>query len=331
MTNEQGQPERALGKLLRKLIIVPLVGFAVDKTIEYFRLESFFRFLPYIWLAVALFVTFEALRKLGKKFGISEKISGLNKRTRTVVYVASALIVVLLVSGYWVGIMKVFEWRSGTQFEVTPALVVNGTAIYGTGMWMVSSPDVMYPVGIEMFLRLRSTAPVVTMIDSMHFDIKTESNTWEPLTEMYRGVPYLATRNEGFQVSMPLLKNVVEDKNIQPGETLGGWVLLDYPTSAQIPVPDWKAYSQTAQHEDQHFKVGDAFVFSAGYSLWSAVPPLLPEFRVTITDLQGKSSVVLFSTPTGPEHFGDQELRLSVSSSDYPLDNIPVQFFRLSP
>ena len=70
--------------------------------------------------------------------------------------------------------------KARTTFDVNSEYLSNGMVVYGLAIWNVQK-EALYPVGIATYLRVENNGPVAEMIDSVELEIKTESNTWEPL------------------------------------------------------------------------------------------------------------------------------------------------------
>jgi hypothetical protein len=216
-------------------------------------------------------------------------------------------------------------------FRVSPQLVLNGERVYGCGMWSVDETGAaVYPIGIEMFLQLQNRDSSTAVIDSLEFEIKDEgSDTWELLPQLTDGDAFfIGSYPKLAKVSMPLLKGAVYNRNLQYGDTIMGWVFLDYPKSAAIPVPDFAEYSRHSYHQDYVATPGDKFIIANGYSIWTRVFPFVPEFRAKIVTVDGSHYIVPFTLPDKESRWSEQQLSFTITQGYKDFSHLPVKLFK---
>jgi hypothetical protein len=247
-----------------------------------------------------------------------------------VIPVAGTLILIAAVAvTLTVAIWRVVREHAG--FRVSPQLIQNGEVVYGLGIWNMDEnvADALYPVGIEMFLQLQNVTASATMIDTLEFEIKREADdSWELLPQLTNSAFYGgASPNKLFRLNASMLKSTFYNHNLEPGDTTMGWVFLDYPNSATIPMPD---FSQAhSYHPNWIPEVGQKFVTANGYVIWKRVFPFVPEFRAKIATVDGNHYIIPFTLPPIESRWSEQEISFTIASGFQDFSYLPVKFFRL--
>jgi hypothetical protein len=200
-------------------------------------------------------------------------------------------------------------------FNAIGELVGDGKPPYGLGLWTFSSGEV-HPVGIQMYIRVRSNNASSEMVDSIEVEIKTDSGTWEDLIPMDVGKLFAGTYPSLCAIETNLLDSEMVGKNLQTGVYVSGWKFFDFPKSAQVAPPDFSHYVKPDPHI-AYVNPGYAIVFQAGTVQWSPAPPYEPKFRVKVKTLDG-------ATFTAPLTFA--ESRWSHQPLTWAMRGIPIDF-----
>lgn len=211
----------------------------------------------------------------------------------------------------------------GLSFTVHPRFISNGEIPYGLGSWLVREPNVMFPVGIRMFLKLGSNTSMKTIINTIRFDVNTPHG-WEELPIMEGGILYSGAPRKMWAVSMPLLEDAIRD-NIFNNDAVSGWILLDYPKDVDVK-PDWNAMRSYLPTDDP--EVGDVMEISSGYWPWSRVSDMLPQFRARILDTQGRTCTAFFQIPTNSQGYPDLGVQEVVAGRPINLSKTPIKLFK---
>ena len=211
-------------------------------------------------------------------------------------------------------------------FEVTGEYIGDGSVVYGMAMWNLRN-NAIYPVGIAAYLRLGYNGTTSDMVDTMQFEIQTESGEWEKLEAMEFGKMYYGPLATCYPLAIKLLKVDIMDRNLQSGDHAGGWVFFDYPKSAAIANPDFEQYSKHVIHPEM-LRAGVGIVFRGGSLQWeTSVSPYLPVFRVKITDIHNKTTTAPITIASS--RWSDQLTVLYVQGPAQNFENMPIEFQRL--
>lgn len=114
-------------KFLKELLVTLGVGFVVDLTIKQVEvLDAFLPFLPWLWLAIAAFLTLELLRNERILLRITKVRNGITKKGESRLmasYIVVALIGAFLFVAYWWGITTIFKHKRPDQLEIAESHV----------------------------------------------------------------------------------------------------------------------------------------------------------------------------------------------------------------
>lgn len=165
------------------------------------------------WIVVIVFISLALL-----VYGLSDY---LQKKQRNV----AAFSLCLSLGSPLIGIAAWHAWPT-ESFILRGEFIENGASVYGLALWNVHS-DAVYPVGIAAYIRLENDYSKARMIDSMRFQIRTSNNSWVPLTEMEFGDFYYGVNPDLYPLGSPLLIVELANRNMEPGDFVGGWVFWD--------------------------------------------------------------------------------------------------------
>lgn len=210
-------------------------------------------------------------------------------------------------------------------FEVIGEVIDNGERVYGLGLWNIQGES-LYPVGMEMYLRVRNSGSMADMVDSIEVDVATNDGKLEPLVEMDPLTPYEGAYPNLARLEIPLLKTALFNRNLEPGAYASGWMWFDYPRTAAIQTPDFRWYGQIALHRDFKYEPGDTFIFAAGERVWNPVLPYLPVFRLKITSVGGNAFIVPITS--SKQRWSDQLISWTVKEKARSFDTLQLRFLR---
>ncbi|MFI5107967.1 MAG: hypothetical protein ACHP78_03875 [Terriglobales bacterium] len=121
MAEVGGKQETTIYKLLRDTAIGVLGGIVIEATVKYFDVDVLFPVLPYIWLGIIGFLTFDVLKKSIRIENVAVCIYGkLSERSRVISYLVIFAIGGCVFAGYWWGISKVFTHRKTEGHATIP-------------------------------------------------------------------------------------------------------------------------------------------------------------------------------------------------------------------
>ena len=137
--------------------------------------------------------------------------------------------------------------RFAASSDVT--FIRNNRDINGAGFWMlhqVKRMEIASPISIAIYLRYTNLMPVASMIDGYSVEVNNGNKEWVKLNRIpgTDGTVYwVYDVKQALRVNMEdgAFDRLLQNRNIQPNETVRGWVFLELPKD----VPDDKAWRFT--------------------------------------------------------------------------------------
>jgi hypothetical protein len=138
-------------------------------------------------------------------------------------------------------------WSSSKlyQMQMATAIVSDTSKPNSVAMFWVERGGQLKPINIMFMLRLISRQNAASMLESFSVEMRVDMNKWVKLQKLSKGRIYYLAKSfrdcKGFTEAheMEFLSGFFEDaitkKNIQPGETVEGWVIFQIPTSSTSP------------------------------------------------------------------------------------------------
>lgn len=141
----------------------------------------------------------------------------------------------LILAGTFLGLRTCFKPRFAITSEF--GFVRQTRDINGAGFWMVHAPQGVQtasPISIALYVRYTNLQSVASMIDSYAVEVRDRNNVWIKLSRVSGkdGIVYSATDlSKALRVNMGegAFDRLLENRNIQPNETVRGWIFLELP------------------------------------------------------------------------------------------------------
>jgi hypothetical protein len=153
VTSEDSKEERTIPKFVRDIVLGVLAGIVIDATLQFFHFEILFPALPYIWLAIAGFLTVDGLKRSKTVEGhVLRLYASLDTRQRMVSYLIVAILGAGVFALYWLGISKVFQARGSLNTSSplsTSALASPIDSLAGLGWEVKDSKEAVVTFGIN--------------------------------------------------------------------------------------------------------------------------------------------------------------------------------------
>jgi hypothetical protein len=156
-----------------------------------------------------------------------------------------------VLSGYWYYVVKPARGASERKFAVAAEhkFLRKNREIDAAGFWLLHAPQgvqTLSPIPVAVHVRYTNLQPVASMIDRYTVEAQGSNNEWVRLSRIdgRYGVIYWATNlNDAVRVAMVdgPFDLLLQNKNIQPNETVRGWIFLEIPPNVTIgDDPTWR-------------------------------------------------------------------------------------------
>jgi hypothetical protein len=180
--------------------------------------------------------------------GIGAALAILNRMLKVL-----ALVLVIVMTGF--SVLKIIKekgdqpwtrlWGADPyQLEMATTFSWKGDQPNSVAMFWMERRDQLKPIHTMFRLRLINRQSTVSMIQSYNVEMRVDGNRWVKLQKLEKGKTYYLAKSftdcKGFTEAreMEFLSGFFEDaiyrKNIQPGETVEGWVFFQIPSGVSF-------------------------------------------------------------------------------------------------